>query len=199
MTLPPTGRFTVSAKLPAPDAVQVPPPAPTQVQVQVSAAGKVSATVAPVAVLGPALLAVMVYVTEPPAVAVATPSVLVIARSAFTATALFWKQTVTSLTAGVTAVSVVERSALYFRYRLPLNCARVAPLVVKNVAAVESGPTNVKGPVALLLAAIWNLRLVFAGLTVVQDNDGQVGVYPAAGLLSLSEDVRLPDVKPTCM
>ncbi len=46
--------------LPLPAAVQVPPPAPTQVQVQVSDAGNVSATVAPVALLGPALLAVIV-------------------------------------------------------------------------------------------------------------------------------------------
>src|SRR5436305_14869330 len=68
--------------LPEPDAVQVPPPAPTQVQVQVSDAGKVSATVEPGALLGPALLAVIVWVVEPPGVAVVTPSVLVAARSA---------------------------------------------------------------------------------------------------------------------
>ena len=37
-----------------------PPPEPTQVQLQVSAAGKLSATVEPGALLGPALLAVMV-------------------------------------------------------------------------------------------------------------------------------------------
>ena len=60
MTLPPEGRFTVSLRLPLPLAVQVPPPAPTQVQVQVSDAGKVSLTVAPVAVLGPAFAAVIV-------------------------------------------------------------------------------------------------------------------------------------------
>src|SRR5436305_1126814 len=60
VTLPPLGRFTVSLTFPEPEAVQVPPPAPTQVQVQVSDAGKVSATVAPVASLGPALLAVTV-------------------------------------------------------------------------------------------------------------------------------------------
>jgi hypothetical protein len=46
--------------LPDPAAVQVPPPAPTQVHVQVRDAGKVSATVAPVAALGPALEATMV-------------------------------------------------------------------------------------------------------------------------------------------
>ena len=45
---------------PEPLAVQVPPPAPTQVQLQVRLAGKVSATVAPVTLLGPALLAVIV-------------------------------------------------------------------------------------------------------------------------------------------
>src|SRR5689334_23314262 len=67
---------------PAAEAVQVPPPAPTQVQVQVNDAGNVSATVAPVALLGPELEAVIVYVTEPPGVAVVTPSVFVIARSA---------------------------------------------------------------------------------------------------------------------
>ena len=46
--------------LPAPAAVQVPPPEPAQVQVQVSEAGKVSLTVAPGALLGPELEAVMV-------------------------------------------------------------------------------------------------------------------------------------------
>ena len=50
----------MSEILPEPDAVQVPPPAPTQVQVQVRVAGKVSATVAPAALLGPAFEAVMV-------------------------------------------------------------------------------------------------------------------------------------------
>src|SRR5580765_8766562 len=83
VTLPPAGRLTVSLMEPANGpAVQVPPPAPTQVVLQVSEAGNVSATVAPVAALGPALLAVMVYVTEPPGVAVVTPSVLVMERSA---------------------------------------------------------------------------------------------------------------------
>ncbi len=46
--------------LPEPAAVQVPPPAPTHVHVQVSDAGNVSATVAPVALLGPAFEAVIV-------------------------------------------------------------------------------------------------------------------------------------------
>src|SRR5260370_13694238 len=46
------------------------------------AAGMASATVAPVTKLGPALVATMVYVVVPPGVYVATPSVLVICRSA---------------------------------------------------------------------------------------------------------------------
>ncbi len=82
--MPPTGRLTVSLMLPEPDAVQVPPPAPTQVQVApVSAAGKVSATVAPVAALGPGVrgddrVGHRAARRSPSS----TPSVLVIARSA---------------------------------------------------------------------------------------------------------------------
>ena len=72
----------MSLRLPDPEAVHVPPPAPTQVHVAVSDAGNVSATVAPTALSGPALLAVIVYVTDPPAVTVVTPSVFVIDRSA---------------------------------------------------------------------------------------------------------------------
>jgi hypothetical protein len=69
--------------LPEPDAVHVPLPAPTHVQVHVSDPGNVSVTCEAGAALGPAVfVAVIVYVTEPPGVAVVTPSVLVIARSA---------------------------------------------------------------------------------------------------------------------
>ena len=61
VTLPLTGRFTTSPRLPLPDAVQVPPPAPAQVQLTlVHAAGKLSDTVEPGAAEGPALLAVIV-------------------------------------------------------------------------------------------------------------------------------------------
>jgi len=45
-----------------------------------------------------------------------------------------------------------------------LNWLRLAPLVVKNVPAVPSGPTKLNGPVALLLAATWNLTAVPAGV-----------------------------------
>ena len=61
VTLPLTGKLTVSPRLPLPDAVQLPPPAPTQVQLTlVHAAGKLSVTVEPGAAEGPALLAVIV-------------------------------------------------------------------------------------------------------------------------------------------
>jgi hypothetical protein len=82
VTDPPTGRLTVSLMLPAPAAVHVPPPAPTQVHVAVSDDGKVSVTVAPTTSLGPALDAVIVYVVDPPATTVVTPSDLVIDTSA---------------------------------------------------------------------------------------------------------------------
>jgi hypothetical protein len=60
VTEPPEGRFTEAPTFPDPVAGQEPPPAPEQVQLQASAAGKVSETVAPVTLLGPALEAVTV-------------------------------------------------------------------------------------------------------------------------------------------
>jgi len=58
VTDPPLGKLTVSL-LVVPLAVQVPPPAPTQVHVTVPV-GKVSATIDPGALLGPAFDAVTV-------------------------------------------------------------------------------------------------------------------------------------------
>jgi hypothetical protein len=65
-----------------PASLPVAPPAATLVVEHVRIAAKVSATVTPVDVLGPALLVVIVYVTLPPGIAVVTPSVLVIETSA---------------------------------------------------------------------------------------------------------------------
>src|SRR5436305_949342 len=107
--------------LPEPAAVQVPPPAPTHVQVQVSEAGKVSATVAPVAVHGSTLAAVIVYVTELPGVAVVTPSVLVIDRSACAPSASL---SVAELLPGVGSVA-------------PAGAVTVAVLLSEPVAAAE--------------------------------------------------------------
>src|SRR5258706_260307 len=75
--------------LPDPEAVHVPPPAPTQVHVTpVSDAGKVSATVAPTALLGPLVAAMIVYVSDTPGTAVTLPSVFVMLRSNWEAPAL---------------------------------------------------------------------------------------------------------------
>ena len=60
----------------------VAPPAATLVVEQVRPAGNVSVTVTPVAVLGPAFEALIVYVVFVPGVAVVTPSVFVIETSA---------------------------------------------------------------------------------------------------------------------
>ena len=65
---------------PVPLAAQVLPMLPAQVQLQVSVAGKRSTTRASNTAWGPALLAVMVYVTLPPGKAVSTPSDFVIER-----------------------------------------------------------------------------------------------------------------------
>jgi hypothetical protein len=68
---------------PLPPAGQVAPPHPTQVHVTLPhSAGNVSATLAPLAALGPALVATIVQVEAPPATIVAIPSVLLIERSA---------------------------------------------------------------------------------------------------------------------
>jgi hypothetical protein len=66
----------------SPDAEHVPPPTPVHVQLAVNDAGNVSATVAPVASLGPVLLATIVYVTLFPGTADVAPSDFVIERSA---------------------------------------------------------------------------------------------------------------------
>src|SRR3954465_29578 len=113
--------------LPEPEAVQVPPPAPAQVQVQVSEAGKVSATVAPVALLGPALEAVIVYATEPPAVAVVTPSVLVIARSACAPSV---SESVAELLPGVGSVTPAGAVTVAVLLRVPVADAEMLQLAV---------------------------------------------------------------------
>ena len=64
-------------------AVHVAPPVATQVHVGlVSAAGTVSATTAPLAAVGPALVPAIVYVIVWPGEAVVCPSVFAIDRSA---------------------------------------------------------------------------------------------------------------------
>ena len=57
-----------------------------------------------------------------------------------------------------------------------MNWLSEEPLVVKNVAAVPSGPTKLNGPVGELLAATWNWSVVFAGTVAVQESVVQIGV-----------------------
>ena len=127
VALAPTGKLTVLLMLPEPLAVQVPPPAPTQVHVQVRLAGNVSATVAPVTLLGPALLAVIVYVTEPPGVAVVTPSVMVIARSALADNV---SVSVAELLAGAGSVTPPGAPTVAVLLSVPVAAAEIAQLAV---------------------------------------------------------------------
>jgi len=61
VAVPFTGRLTLALMFPEPEAGQLPPLPPAQVHVQLcSGDAKVSVTVAPVTLLGPALLATMV-------------------------------------------------------------------------------------------------------------------------------------------
>jgi len=102
------------------------------------------------------------------------------------------KQIVTSFTVGVTLVSVVLRYDLYLRYRNPLNWLSEAPLRVKNVAPVPSGPTKVNGPSTLLLAATWNFTVVFEGVFAVHDSVVHDGTAPVAGFASFDDETKSP-------
>lgn len=77
---------------------------------------------------------------------------------------------------------------------MPLNCESDAPLVVKNVDAVPSGPTKLNGPATLLLPATWNFTLVFAGVVAVHESVFQFGAAPSAGLVSFTVEISVPDV-----
>src|SRR5215471_14083425 len=122
------------------------------------------------------------------------------ARVVFAAPATSVKQTCTLEIDGVTDEFVVARNALYSRYLNPLNWLRLAPLVVKNVAAVPSGPTKLNGPNWLLLPATWNFTAVLAGVVADQLSVVHCGVLPAAGFASFSEDTSVPeDAKPAFM
>ena len=64
---------------------------------------------------------------------------------------------------------------------------------MKYVPDVPSGPTNVKGPLLLLLPATWNFTAVPAGVVAVNDSVVHVAVLPGAGFASLSEETNVPD------
>jgi hypothetical protein len=78
-----------------------------------------------------------------------------------------------------------------------LNWLSDAPLIVKKVPAVPSGPTKLNSPNALLLPAAWNLSVVFAGILAVHDSVVHVAENPVGGFASLIEEIREPeDTKP---
>src|SRR6186713_2375336 len=113
--------------LPEPEAVQVPPPAPTQVQAQVRSAGKAAAAGEPMALLWPAFEAVMMFVVEPPAVTEITPSVLVIARSAW---GVRVSESVAELLPGVGSVTPPGAATVAVLLRVPVAEAEMLQLAV---------------------------------------------------------------------
>src|SRR5438105_8735568 len=137
----PTGRFTVSLMLPLPLAVKPEaPPLPTAVKVSLpTLAGRMSLTVAPVTLLGPLLLTTIVYVVEVPGVTVATPSVLVIERSA---TRLTVSLSVALLLPGIGSVT-------------PAGAAMVAVLAIVPLAL----PATLALTVKVALPAVGSVRI----------------------------------------
>src|SRR5204863_5715279 len=98
----------------------------------------------------------------------------------------------TSWSDGVAERLVVVSVAWYLRYRMPWNWASESPLA-KNVAGVLTGPTNVNGPEALLLAAARNVIAVPAGVSAVQVSVPQFTMAPGTGFASLAEETNVPE------
>src|ERR1700687_2522359 len=124
VAVPPLSRLTEAAMLPLPLAGQLEPAEAAQVQApKVRFAGAVSVTVAAVTALGPLLVATRVWTVLPPALTLATPSVLVMARSA---TAVMVSVSVALLFAGVGSVT-------------PAGAAMVAVLLIVPLAPPAAG------------------------------------------------------------
>ena len=129
VTEPPTGRLTLLLIEPLPDAGHVAPPAPVHVHViDVTPEGIVSATVAPVTVDGPALVATIVYVVDWPGTAVTVPSVFVIVRSVWGVTVV---TSVAELLAGVGSVTDPGSAMLAVLVIVPVADATTVPEMVK--------------------------------------------------------------------
>lgn len=88
----------------------------------------------------------------------------------------------------------MDKCARYLRYRLPSNWLREAPLEVKNVPSVPSGPTKLNGPDAEFEPATWNRKLVSVGSDPFHDSVNHSGIAPVAGLLSFSDETRFPEL-----
>jgi hypothetical protein len=65
--------------------------------------------------------------------------------------------------------------------------------LAKKVFAVPSGPTKVKTPAGLPLAAAWSRSVVPAGTVPFQEIVVQFGVAPAAGFASFTEETKSPE------
>ena len=72
-------------------------------------------------------------------------------------------------------------------------------LVVKKVAAVPSGPIKLNGPAGLLLPAIWNRSVVFAGTVAFHDSVFQraTGRRSRIGILHARNKHRLTPQRQT--
>ena len=136
----------------------------------------------------PLFVSVAARVAVPPNVPVAGATESVVAAEEEVSV----KQVLTLESDGVTEALFVDRNALYSTYRIPSNWPRLAPLVVKNVLAVPSGPTKLNGPYRLLLAATWNFTPVPAGVNAVQESVVQWAVLPASGFASFSDETKVP-------
>ena len=122
----------------------VAPLAGTLVVEHVKIAGNVSATVTLVAVLGPGLDAVIVYVTDPPGTAVVTPSVFVIERSACGVSVSVSVAELLPGTGSVTAVATVA---------VLLSVPVAAALIVHEEVYVTDEPGGIVIPVLFMLPA----------------------------------------------
>src|SRR5258705_2366873 len=68
-----------------------------------------------------------------------------------------------------------------------------AGLVVRKVAAVPSGSIKLNGSPGLLLPAIWNRSVVFAGTVAVHDSVFQRPTEGGVGLESFAPDTIPPE------
>jgi hypothetical protein len=136
----PTGRFNEALMLPLPLAGHEAPPLVEHVHVTpLNAAGIVSVTVAAVTADGPALLATIVYVTDVPGTSVATPSVLVITRSAVGTSV---SVSVAELLAGVGSVAPPGRAMLAVFASDPVAVDEIVPVTVNVAVPLDNRVTE---------------------------------------------------------
>jgi hypothetical protein len=177
VAVPPGARVTDALMLPLPDAGQVEPAEAVHVQVPAdSTAGSVSATVAAVAVEGPAFEATIVYVTVVPGTSVVEPSVLVIDRSAVgtrvSVSVAVLLAAVGSVIPAATAavavlandpVAVAEMVAVNVNVAVPLGSRSTEVLMLPlpdagqvepaDAVHVQVAPDNVPGKVSVMVVA----------------------------------------------